>query len=108
MSEMLEVYRFKLNAGVTQVDLETANQTVQQFIQQQPGFLYRSLSFNKTTEEWLTILYWESEETAKQASTHFISSELTQTYMALIDGNTLTKEQSTVVFCQSGNGCGGA
>lgn len=101
MSEILELYRFRLRVGVTQTDLETANQTVQQFVQQQPGFLYRSLSFNKSTGEWLTVIYWESEKAAKQASNYFMSSELTQTYMALIDETTLMKEHTNVVRTDS-------
>ncbi|WP_163834476.1 hypothetical protein [Spartinivicinus ruber] len=105
MSESIEIFRFKLNTGASQADLETANQNLQLFIQQQPGFLYRSLSFNHITEEWIGINYWQSETAAKAAAEKFTDSSLTQAYMALIDKKTLTKEQSTVVACQPGN-CG--
>ncbi|MCX4024834.1 antibiotic biosynthesis monooxygenase [Endozoicomonas sp. SM1973] len=106
MSEFIEIFRFKLKAGATQTELETANQTLQQFIQQQSGFLYRSLSFNNVTHEWLSINYWESEAAAQAVANQFMESQLTQAYMAIVDNNTINKELSTVVACQAGSSCG--
>ncbi|MDE1461114.1 antibiotic biosynthesis monooxygenase family protein [Spartinivicinus poritis] len=108
MSEFIELFRFKLKADATQAELETANQALQQFILQQPGFLYRSLSFNNTAEEWLGINYWESEAAAQAAANQFMESKLTQAYMTLIDNTSINKELSTVVACQAGSSCGGS
>ena len=55
-----------------------------QFIKQQPGFYYRSL-IKESDEQFLDIVYWESEEKAKAAGEKFMAQPWAEQMMSLID-----------------------
>lgn len=63
----LELITYTLKPGARTENLLATNQDMSEFLQQQPGFIYRSLS-QDTEGTWIDICYWQSEDEAKAAS----------------------------------------
>lgn len=66
MSDTIELVRFRLKQGKTAADWLQANEKVSAWVQQQPGFRFRSLS-ETDDGEWIDLVYWQSPETARAA-----------------------------------------
>ncbi|OZG74680.1 hypothetical protein BTA51_06770 [Hahella sp. CCB-MM4] len=84
-TNIVEMVQFKLLAGTTEQDFLKANEGIQQFVKQQPGFLYRSLCRKAGDEEWTDIIYWQDQETAAAADKAFMVSPLTKAALSCID-----------------------
>ncbi|MBI4936968.1 MAG: hypothetical protein HY846_01870 [Nitrosomonadales bacterium] len=70
MSDTIELVRFRLQQGKTSADWLKANEKINNWMEGQPGFRFRSLS-ETDDGEWLDLVYWESLEAANAASEKF-------------------------------------
>lgn len=70
MSDTIELVRFRLQQGKTSTDWLKANEKINDWIKQQPGFRFRSLS-ETDDGEWIDMVYWENLESAKTAGAKF-------------------------------------
>lgn len=86
MNKVMELVSFRLKAGVSANDLLATNDALQVFLQQQDGFLYRSLSCDKKGY-WFDIAYWRDRRSAEVGGEKFRNSDIGQTLCALIDMN---------------------
>lgn len=66
MSDTIELVRFRLKQDKTRGDWLKANEQVSEWVKQQPGFRFRSLS-ETDDGEWIDVVYWESLEAAQNA-----------------------------------------
>ncbi len=83
MSDTIELVRFCLSEGKTAPDWLKANEKINDWIKQQPGFRFRSLSETEDGE-WIDMVYWESLEASKAAGEKF-GPELGATCEEVID-----------------------
>ena len=100
---VVEMVTFKLKAGVEEAQwLESASQ-LESFLLEQPGFYYRSLS-KGNDDTWYDIVYWQDMATAEALSAQFMSLEAAQQMCALIDMDTVVKQDMPVrvemMMCQ--------
>jgi hypothetical protein len=63
----LELITYTLKPGVSSDALLATNDSMAEFLKEQPGFIYRSLSPD-AQGGWIDICYWQSEAEAKAAS----------------------------------------
>ncbi len=80
----IEMVSFKLNDSATKEQLLATNPEMKTFLNQQPGFLYRSLSCDDQGQ-WFDVVYWASLEAAQQGGEAFMKSPVCATLMPLID-----------------------
>ena len=79
----IEMVTFKTKTNVTKDQLVATSPAMEEFLKNQPGFLYRSLS--EYEELWYDIIYWRSEEEAKTAGEKFVQHPAGQAIMSLVD-----------------------
>jgi len=84
MSNNIEVVTFKVLPQVGEAQLTATNNAMEDFLNEQPGFLYRSLS-NDGDGNWFDIIYWQDDQCAQKAASAFDSSDICQQLMPLID-----------------------
>ena len=65
---VVEIVNFKLKPNATKEQLADTHEGIKNFLQKQPGFIYRSLTFSELSGEWIDLAYWENMEVAKAAS----------------------------------------
>ncbi len=95
MSEVIEVVRFKLAAGVSPQDFLVLDQAVErQHVAQQPGFLRRE-SASAAGGEWLVIVHWASARDADASMASFASAPAAAAFMKGLDVNTMTMQRFT-------------
>lgn len=70
MSDTIELVRFRLKQDKTAADWLKANEKINNWIKQQPGFRFRSLS-ETDDGEWIDMVYWENLEAARAAGVKF-------------------------------------
>lgn len=70
ITTIVEIVSYRLKEGKTQADLAIANEAVNQFVQKQLGFIYRSCSSDDTGLVF-DILYWQNIELAQAAMEDF-------------------------------------
>lgn len=82
---IVELAPFLIKEGVLEKDLLEASARVQaDFIEKQPGFIKREL-LKKSDQEYLDIVYWQSEELAKNAAEKAMQSEICHKFFLLMD-----------------------
>lgn len=90
MSEnVVEIVSFKLYDYADENQFMQNNEGMTAFLQNQPGFLYRSLVKNERTSVWTDIVYWEDQTKAEAAGKAFMESEATRAMIKHIDNNTV-------------------
>ena len=88
VTTMIEHVSYKVKAGVSSEDLLKVNESVNNFLVRQPGFLYRSNSQDNGL--YFDIVYWETPEAAQAASTAFMESSEGQALVALTEEGSVT------------------
>lgn len=68
----LELITYTLKQGIEADALLATSASVAEFLLEQPGFIYRSLS-QDSEGTWIDICYWHSEAEAKAASDALMS-----------------------------------
>ncbi|MBO9476234.1 hypothetical protein J7382_01685 [Shimia sp. R11_0] len=94
---VIEIVRFRLNAGVTSTQATAAWEKSQSFVQSQPGFLRRRLA-TTSDGEWLDEVEWESLDHAHAASAAFdpeAHPELMD-LVAILDQTSMTMTHYTI------------
>ncbi|EWS66805.1 hypothetical protein Y702_24745, partial [Vibrio vulnificus BAA87] len=61
-----------------------------------PGFLYRSLSHDSTTNRWTDIVYWQTMDDAKNAGEQFTACPDCQPLMGLIEHPSLVMQHQLI------------
>lgn len=82
----IELITFKSKKGVTRDEIAIAGSALSEFLNQQPGLLYRSLS-EDDDGLWHDILYWKTMDNAKAASDNFMKHPAGMAMMELVDSN---------------------
>lgn len=85
MQSSIEIVTFKLAPEVESSQLLATNTAMQDFLQQQPGFIYRSLSYDESVQLWYDIIYWKDSVQAKAGGAAFMQSSVCASMMPLID-----------------------
>lgn len=84
-SNVIEVVNFKLNTNAKLAQFHIANNPFQNFIDQQPGVLYRSLAKQPDTSDYIDVIYFATPADAKRVSDAFSENETCQQFAKLID-----------------------
>jgi len=100
----VEMVSYRLKAGITNHQVNATHLGVNQLLQQQPGFYYRSLSCDETGQ-WFDIAYWKDMNCAKLAGDAFMGSSAGQALIALIDSDTMTMRHMEVATETNGETC---
>jgi hypothetical protein len=100
----VEMVSYRLKDGITQHQVNATHLGVNQLLQQQPGFYYRSLSCDETGQ-WFDIAYWKDMDCAKLAGDAFMGSSAGQALIALIDNDTISMRHMEVATETSGESC---
>lgn len=87
MTTQIEIVTYELEATADKAQLLATNPAMEAFLNQQPGFLYRSLSCDEQGL-WFEIIYWESAQAAKAGAEAFMQSEVAESIMPLLNSAT--------------------
>ena len=99
METVIETVQFRLTNGETEQDFIAAAEQSQNFVKQQPGFLYRSLSHEAASNTWTDIIYWRSQADATNASKLFTQCEDCKPLMNLIEPESVEMKHHSVKMC---------
>ena len=91
----IEMVTFSPKAGVSAEQLKATAPAMTEFLQQQDGFLYRSLSEDQGL--WYDIIYWSDLDAAKAAGEEFMQHPAGQAMMKLIDVDSTQMRHMTAV-----------
>ena len=95
MSEVIEVVRFKLAAGVSAQDFLALDRAVEvQHVAKQPGFLRRE-SASAAGGEWLVIVHWASAADADASMASFAAAPAAAAFMKGLDVNSMSMQRFT-------------
>ncbi len=93
MSEVIEIVRFKLAAGVSAQDFLALDRVVEiQHVAKQPGFLRRE-SASAAGGEWLVIVHWASAADADASMTSFAAAPAAAAFMRGLDVNSMSMQR---------------
>ncbi|WP_221793403.1 hypothetical protein [Oceanobacter mangrovi] len=99
---VLEQVRFRLAEGIDSLDFLAANEPVQAWLRQQPGFLYRTLCQNPDSGEWIDLAYWADAETATATNSQFMQQDANREWVSMIDHGSMQMQHSEVLFAEAG------
>jgi len=88
---VIELVTYKLKQGVDKAALNDSHPKVNDFLKQQNGFLYRSLSEDKNGLLH-DIVYWQDMDCAKQAGEAFEQSPACASLMSITDMESVTMQ----------------
>lgn len=92
----VELVEFKLIAGKTDADLAATHEGISEFLKEQEGFLYRSISLREDGV-YLDIVYWDSLESAKKASDAIMQDPRGQAMIALCDMESVSMQHLPIL-----------
>ena len=95
-TEYIETFSFKLNMGSSRQKLLEGFTQSNQWLEQNPAFIYRSLAHNTETDSWQDVLYWRSADAAKQAGDDFFTETLNQKFIQQVNTASLVVTQHAV------------
>ena len=81
---VIELVTYQLKSDVSVQQLAETHDSVHEFLKQQPGFIYRSLSRDESGQ-WFDIVYWQDMAAAKTAGEAFMAAPAGQALGALAD-----------------------
>lgn len=84
----IEIVTYRLKADKTPADLDATHEAVNQFLQAQPGFIYRSCSFDDSGLVY-DIAYWQTLALAQSAGEAFMAHPAGQALVALTDEHSI-------------------
>jgi len=90
MSKVIEIVNFKIKKQYDRPAFLKANQSMAQFLEEQPGMLTRSLCLNEETNAWVDIVYWQNMALALAAQEAFMQSPLCVDFGDQIDKQSVT------------------
>lgn len=96
-TEYIETFEFKLNADGSKSELLKGFQQSNQWLEQKPEFIYRSIAFNEDNNSWQDVLYWRSAKAAQQAAKEFLQEPLNQLFIQQIDPDSVATQKHQVL-----------
>ncbi|RRS06975.1 MULTISPECIES: hypothetical protein [unclassified Pseudoalteromonas] len=94
---IVEIVKFKLAISATEQDLMRVNTDFAPWIEQQPGLLYRSLSKDDQTDEYIDVFYWQSLAHAQAVSEQFPTTEVCKRLMQYTNSESVSISRSHIV-----------
>jgi len=88
-NSVIELVTYKLKANISKEQLSSTHSSVNEFLEEQPGFMYRSLSEDSNGLLY-DIVYWQDMEKAKNAGEAFMAHKAGQALVALTDENSIS------------------
>lgn len=86
---VVEHVQYRLQEGRSEPEFLRLNEKLNQWVMEQPGFLYRSL--NKTEDgKWCDIVYWQNMAMAQAAAAAFPTIPACQAMMPFIAEESLS------------------
>ncbi|WP_434362737.1 hypothetical protein NF212_20355 [Parasalinivibrio latis] len=92
----VETVLFRVKPGISSHQIETSNDSVNQWLKSQDGFIYRSLSHDPQKDMWIDTVYWRNGEDARKAGDAFMTASETAEYMGMIDEGSVTIYHSDI------------
>ncbi|AWB67194.1 hypothetical protein C2869_12445 [Saccharobesus litoralis] len=92
---VIELVTYNLKAGISAEQLKAVHPQVNDFLMAQDGFMYRSLSNDKSGLLY-DIVYWRDMASAKKASEAFMASTAGQALCQLTDMDSVTMRHMPV------------
>ena len=89
----IEAVQFKLQESANLAQFEAANTEFQNFIDQQPGVLYRSLAKQVNTQSYVDVIYFATMADAKRMEDAFMKNPICQQFSQLIEKDTVVLER---------------
>jgi hypothetical protein len=89
MTTTVELVSYRLKDNISKEQLAATHNDVNQFLQQQQGFMYRSCSEDDNGLIY-DIVYWQNMESAKAAGEAFMNHPAGQSLVVLCDESSLT------------------
>ncbi|MBB6521375.1 hypothetical protein [Pseudoteredinibacter isoporae] len=103
-NSVIELVTFRCKDGVSQDAMTKTANAMEAFLHSQNGFIYRSLSRDED-DVWHDIIYWQTQEAAKQAGENFMRDAQCQDMMAHIDPKSVRMRHmqacSEIISCES-------
>ncbi len=97
-ANLVELTSFKLNKGISNDDfVKSATQMQKDFLQQQKGFIKRTLTVSGDTL-WTDIVYWENAESHRNAMQIAEKSEKVIPFMEKIDFSSVKMNLTKPMF----------
>ncbi|WP_440053813.1 hypothetical protein ACSLBF_13065 [Pseudoalteromonas sp. T1lg65] len=94
---VVEIVKFKLKAGATEADLLQINKEFNNWLHEQPGLLYRSLAKTSQSDEYVDVIYWETEAAAKAVAEKFETQPDCQHFTQFIDSDSVSISHSLIL-----------
>lgn len=88
MNSCIELVSFRLTANADPQSFKHMQPQLNQWLQKQKGFYYRTL-VKEESEEYLDIVHWASESEAKTAAEKLMQQDFFHKIMAMIDENSV-------------------
>lgn len=95
MTTAIEMVSYKINGQTSDEQVDQAQQKINEFCMQQPGFIYRSVSQNDD-KTWFDIVYWQNMDAAQKASAAFESSPVCGDVMAIVEEGSVSMTHMNV------------
>ncbi len=92
-----EIVTFKLAPGVTADHYIGLSKTINDFVENCPGFIFRRLS-SGNDGRWTDTAIWSDMEAAKAAADAFPQQDFAPKVMAAIDADTLDMRHEVIHF----------
>ena len=84
-NNVVEQVIYKIKEGISESDFIRQNESLNKWVMDQPGFLYRSLT-KAPDDMWIDIVYWKNMESAQKAAETFSSApECAQVMQAIVE-----------------------
>lgn len=95
-STVIETVTFRIKDGITQEQLVEAAKGLNNFLDNQPGFVMRHLSCAEDGL-WIEHIEWKTMEEAKAAAEAIWTVEANKPFLSAIDGDTIKMHHSHVM-----------
>ena len=94
---VIKTYQFKLKPGIDEQQFLDVNVKVQQFLQTQPGYQYRSVAKNEDGL-WLDVIYFADATLLSQVDSGFNDNPDCVEMLMLIDLTSIVAQQAEIVY----------
>lgn len=92
---ILETVKFRLKSGITKADFIAANEELQAWVVDQPGFKQRMLTCSE--DEWLDCVVWQDKQSAERAMQAFMTEMCSTPFIKAIDETSVEVSHREIV-----------
>ncbi|NOU49879.1 hypothetical protein HG263_04930 [Pseudoalteromonas sp. JBTF-M23] len=101
---IFEIVEFKLTDGASEADFLPLSDAFQNFLAQQPGFMYRSLATQQDKQGYVDISYWQSAQDLELCEKAFNESSVCKAFLTMIEKDSVLMTRHAIVAQTSCNG----